>query len=51
MNSRQTPAAKHESRPRPPDFTLIIDYPIIAQPAIPPMNPVAVLARPCPMHS
>jgi hypothetical protein len=44
--SKNTPATKHDSRPRPPDFTLMIDCPIIAQPAMPPMNPVAVLARP-----
>ncbi len=46
-----TPAKAQESRPRPPDFTLIMLWPIIAQPAMPPMKPVAVLARPWPMHS
>ncbi len=51
MNSRKMPAQKVESRPRPPDFTLIIDWPIMAQPAMPPMKPVAVLAMPWPMHS
>jgi hypothetical protein len=49
--SRVTPAKKQDNRPRPPDFTLIMLWPIIAQPAMPPMKPVAVLARPCPMHS
>jgi hypothetical protein len=29
----------------------MIDWPIMAQPAMPPMNPVAVLARPWPTHS
>ena len=50
-NRRNIPAAKVESRPRPPDFTLIIDCPIMAQPAMPPMKAVAVLAMPWPMHS
>ncbi len=51
MISSTTPATKHDSRPRPPDFTLMIDWPIIAQPAMPPMKPVAVLASPWPTHS
>ena len=51
MIKRKTPAAKAESRPRPPDFTLMTDWPIMAQPAMPPIKPVAVLAMPCPMHS
>ncbi len=46
-----TPAVKVERRPRPPDFTLIIDWPIIAQPAMPPKNPVTELAMPWPTHS
>ncbi len=50
-NRRKMPAQKVDRRPRPPDFTLIIDWPIIAQPAMPPMKPVAVLAMPWPMHS
>ena len=29
----------------------MIDCPIMAQPAMPPMKPVAVLARPWPTHS
>jgi hypothetical protein len=51
INSRKTPAMKVDSRPRPPDFTLITDWPIIAQPAMPPMKPVAKLATPWPTHS
>ena len=35
----------------PPDLTLIIDCPIIAQPPIPPKKPVTVLANPCAKHS
>ena len=42
---------KVDSRPRPPDFTLITDWPIMAQPAMPPRKPVAKLATPWPMHS
>ena len=51
ITSRNTPATSADRRPRPPDFTLITDWPIIAQPAMPPMNPVATLARPWPTHS
>ena len=47
-NSRVIPAKKQESRPRPPERTLITDCPIMAQPAMPPMKPVAKLATPCP---
>jgi hypothetical protein len=35
----------------PPDFTLIIDCPIIAQPPMPPKKPVTVFAAPCAIHS
>ena len=49
--SRNNAADMPESRVRPPDFTLIIDWPIIAQPPMPPKNPVATLAAPCAMHS
>ena len=49
--SRNSAATMPAMRVRPPDFTLIIDWPIIAQPAMPPMKPVAVLATPWPMHS
>ena len=45
------PAQKVDKRPRPPDFTLITDWPIMAQPAMPPMKPVAMLATPWPTHS
>src|SRR5690606_40178769 len=34
--SSMTPATSVDRRPRPPDFTLITDWPIIAQPAMPP---------------
>src|SRR5699024_6568445 len=34
-----------------PDVTLITDWPIIAQPAMPPKKPVIVLAIPCPLAS
>ena len=49
--SRKPPAASVERRPRPPDFTLITDCPIIAQPAIPPKKPDTILAMPCPRAS
>ena len=35
----------------PPDFTFIIDCPIIAQPPIPTKKPVIPLATPCAKHS
>ena len=44
--SRTTPATSVERRPRPPDFTLMTDWPIIAQPAMPPKNPATRLAMP-----
>ena len=46
MNSKATPAKKQESRPRPPDLILMIDWPIIAQPAMPPKKPVTKFAVP-----
>ena len=49
--SRKIPATSVDRRVRPPDFTLITDWPIIAQPAMPPMKPVATLARPWSTHS
>ena len=49
--SSTTPATSVDKRPRPPDFTLITDWPIMAQPAMPPMKPVAMLATPWPTHS
>ena len=45
-NSKNAPAKKVESRPLPPDLTLITDCPIIAQPAMPPKNPATILAIP-----
>src|SRR5690606_24705719 len=45
------PATRQDNRVRPPDFTLITDWPIMAQPAIPPMSPEAILATPWPLHS
>ena len=49
--SRKEPAANADSRPRPPDFTLITDWPIIAHPAMPPKSPAAMFAIPCPRDS
>ena len=49
--SKNKAALMPERRPRPPEFTLIILCPIMAQPPIPPNNPVAVLAMPWPIHS
>ena len=50
-NSRNAPAVKVDSRPRPPERTLITDWPIMAQPAMPPKKPVMKLAMPCPIDS
>src|SRR5690554_769606 len=49
--SKNTPAIKVDKRVRPPDLTLITDCPIMAQPAMPPKNPEAMLAVPWPTHS
>ena len=49
--SRKDPAKRVESRPRPPDWTLMTDWPIMAQPAMPPKKPATMLAIPCPVHS
>src|SRR5690606_37350000 len=50
--SRKTPARNVDSRVRAPDtFTLIMVWPIIAQPPIPPKNPVTTLATPWPHDS
>ena len=49
--SRNAPAANVDSRPRPPDFTLITDCPIMAHPAIPPNRPDTMFATPCPRLS
>ncbi len=50
-NIKNSPAISVDSLPRPPDFTLITDCPIIAQPAIPPKKPLIILAIPCPLDS
>ena len=50
-DNRNNAAVIPATRVRPPDFTLIIDWPIIAQPPIPPKNPVTRLAAPCAIHS
>ena len=50
-NKSTAPAAKVDRRPRPPDATLMTDWPIIAQPPIPPKNAATILAAPCPVHS
>ncbi len=50
--SRKTPARKVEIRVRAPDaFTLIIVWPIMAQPPMPPKKPVTTLAAPWPQAS
>ena len=49
--SSSTPATRQDRRPRPPDVTLMTDWPIIAQPAMPPRKPVTVFATPWPTHS
>ncbi len=51
ISNSTTPATSVDSRVRPPDFTLITDWPIIAQPAMPPNRPETMLATPCPLHS
>ena len=40
-----------DNLPRPPDFILIIDCPIIAHPPIPPKKPFKIFADPCAIHS
>ena len=40
-----------DKRPRPPELTLMIDCPIIAQPPIPPKRPLRILAAPWAKHS
>ena len=50
--SRNTPARKVEIRVRAPDaFTLIIVWPIIAQPPMPPKRPESTFATPWPQAS
>jgi|GEM_PF-6868722 len=50
-NSRKAPATKVDSRPRPPELTLITDWPIMAQPPMPPNRAATMLALPWPAHS
>ena len=50
-NNSAIAAVMPESRPRPPDFTLMSDWPIIAHPPMPPKNPVTTLATPWPQPS
>ena len=45
-SKRKTAADMPAIRVRPPDFTFIIDCPIIAQPPMPPKNPVTTFAVP-----
>lgn len=49
--SSSTPATRQDRRPRAPDVTLMTDWPIIAQQAMPPRKPVTVFATPWPTHS
>ena len=46
-----TPATTTETRPRPPEFRLIMVCPIMAQPPMPPKRPEATFATPCPQDS
>ena len=48
--SRNSAAAIAAIRVRPPDFALFMDWPIIAQPPMPPKHPVSALASPCAMR-
>src|SRR5699024_8691459 len=48
---KNAPATNVDKRVRPPDFILIIDCPIIPQPAIPPKNTETIFAIPCPLAS
>ena len=50
-NNKQSAAVMPDNLPRPPEFTLIMLWPIIAQPPIPPKKPVAVFATPWATHS
>jgi len=49
-NSRNKPATSVDNRLRPPEVTLITDWPIIAHPPMPPTSAAAMLAPPS-MHS
>lgn len=49
---RNAPARNVDRRVRAPDtLTLIMVWPIIAQPPMPPKNPVTMFAMPCPRDS
>ena len=50
-NSRNRPAQRVDSRPRAPEVTLMIDWPIMAQPAMPPNSGDRMLAMPWPRVS
>ena len=45
-SNKKTAALMPDSRPRPPELTLIMLWPSIAQPPMPPKSPVTVLATP-----
>ena len=49
--SRNYPADIPDNRPLPPERILIMLWPIMAHPPIPPKKPVITLAVPCPRHS
>ncbi|CSB20942.1 Uncharacterised protein [Vibrio cholerae] len=50
-HSSNTAATIPDRRPRPPELTLIIDCPIMAQPPMAPNMEHVILAKPCPIHS
>ena len=50
-DNRPRAATTPESRPRPPELTLMMLWPIIAQPPIPPNKPLIKLALPWAIHS
>ena len=50
-SSRNTAARMPDKRIRAPDFMLIMLCPIMAQPPMPPKNPVTTLAKPWDIHS
>ena len=49
--SKAMAATMPERRPRPPALTLMMDWPIMAQPPMPPKRPLRILAEPCAIHS
>ncbi len=49
--SKNTPDRKVDRRVRAPDFTLIMVWPIMAQPPMPPKKPVTMFATPWPQDS